>query len=281
MKTILVPTDFSKEAENALEIAHEISRQTGAKIELLHIVEAPYDGDFVTTGTYLGDNGMNKVYMLKLIEKSQKDLRKLVSEKGLKDVEINYAVKVGNVFTHVSEIITEKNIDLIVMGTKGVGGVKGLLVGSNTEKVVRLAKCLVLAVKDKTEKFELHNLVLATALDNYSSELIVRVRDLQKVLGYKIHLLYVNTPSHFHSTEEAMVSLKEIARLYRLENYTTNIINDYTVENGIMEFAYQIKADLVAMSTHGRSGIAHLLQGSISEDMVKYSGKPILTHVMQ
>ncbi|WMJ75073.1 universal stress protein [Cytophagaceae bacterium ABcell3] len=280
MKTILVPTDFSKEANNALDVAYVIAKQTGAKIELLHIVEGIFEEKFSPGGNYMKEDGMNKVFIIKLIEKAHKDMKKLIEKKGYKDISVAFDVKVGSVFNHISEIITEKEIDMIVMGTKGQGGLKGLLVGSNTEKVVRLARCLVLAVKDKTENFALQNVVLATALDDYSSELIVSVRELQKIMNFKLHLLYVNTPSEFHSTEEAMVSLKEICRLYKLDNCTLNVINEYSVENGIMDYAYQVKADLIAMSTHGRKGIYHMFQGSISEDMVKYSGKPILTHLL-
>jgi nucleotide-binding universal stress UspA family protein len=281
MKTILVPTDFSSEADNALDVAYVVAKKTNAAIQMLHVVEAPHTPSLSVSGTHLEEDGMNKVYVLMLMERALKDLKCLVADKGYSDVRFSYDVKVGNVYSHVTEFITEKEIDLIVMGTKGKGGIKEMFVGSNTEKVVRLAKCLVLAVKDKTDVFNIDNVVLATEPDDYSSELIVKVRDLQKMIGFKLHLLFVNTPSNFISTDEAMVSLKEIAKIFRLEDYSLNIINEYTVENGIMEFVLKVKADIVAMSTHGRKGISHLLNGSISEEMVKYSGKPILTHIME
>ena len=60
-------------------------------------------------------------------------------------------------------------------------------------------------------------------------------------------------------------------------NFTINIYNDDTVEKGILNFSKIIDADLIGISTHGRQGIAHFFNGSISEDLVNHAKRPVIT----
>jgi len=64
---------------------------------------------------------------------------------------------------------------------------------------------------------------------------------------------------------------------YDFKNYTINIYNDENVEKGILNFSHIIDADLIGISTHGRQGIAHFLNGSISEDLVNHAKRPVIT----
>jgi hypothetical protein len=63
----------------------------------------------------------------------------------------------------------------------------------------------------------------------------------------------------------------------RFKNYTINVYNDYTIEKGILNFAQHIDAGLIGMSTHGRKGISHFFNGSISEDLVNRATRPVIT----
>ena len=62
-----------------------------------------------------------------------------------------------------------------------------------------------------------------------------------------------------------------------VENYTLNTYNDTSVEKGILNFATETKAQLVGMSTHGRKGLNHFFNGSISEDLVNHAKMPVIT----
>ena len=65
----------------------------------------------------------------------------------------------------------------------------------------------------------------------------------------------------------------------QLTDYTINVFNDVSEEEGIIYFADSIDADLIAMATHGRTGFAHVLAGSIAEEVVSHSRRPVLTFV--
>ena len=63
-----------------------------------------------------------------------------------------------------------------------------------------------------------------------------------------------------------------------LKNYTLNVFNDPYEESGVINFAQEIDADMIAMGTHGRRGLAHLMSGSVAEDIVNHVDCPIWTY---
>jgi nucleotide-binding universal stress UspA family protein len=75
--------------------------------------------------------------------------------------------------------------------------------------------------------------------------------------------------------------MEKFAKKLGLKNYTINIFNDITEEDGIIYFAETIEADLIAMATHGRTGFAHVMAGSIAEDVVGHAKRPVLTFVVK
>jgi len=95
--------------------------------------------------------------------------------------------------------------------------------------------------------------------------------------GAQLHLLMVNTPSNFTTTAEAKERINTFIKDYTYHNQTTTIYNDETVEKGILNFSKAIDADLIGISTHGRQGIAHFFNGSISEDLVNHAKRPVMT----
>jgi K+-sensing histidine kinase KdpD len=96
-------------------------------------------------------------------------------------------------------------------------------------------------------------------------------------MNAKMHLLYVNTPSGFKTTPKAYELMESFVKDMGAENYTLNVYNDVSVEKGILGFAADNKVDIIGMSTHGRKGIAHFFNGSISEDLVNHAQMPVIT----
>jgi nucleotide-binding universal stress UspA family protein len=94
-----------------------------------------------------------------------------------------------------------------------------------------------------------------------------------------IHLVRINTPLNFESDVKVKKDMEAFARRIGLKNYTINSFSHYQEEEGIIHFAKTIDADLIALSTHGRTGFAHVLAGSIAEDVANHSVIPVLTYV--
>ncbi|MBC5994433.1 universal stress protein [Pontibacter cellulosilyticus] len=278
IKRILVPTDFSEQARNAYEIAIAIARKTGAGIKLLHAVELPSGSGFNVTGDMsIQLNSMEGVYMLKLLEKTKADMAHLVDSFDHSGVHVVQQVEVNRPINQIRRTIKEDAVDLVVMGSKGSSGLDEFLIGSNTEKVVRTAECPVLTVKHREPNFEVKEIVLASDFKREIRHAVERFKTFQAMFGARMHLVYVNTPGAFESTSNISGKLEHIAEKYGLQNYTINVYNDVMEEDGILHFAEDIRADLIMMATHGRTGLAHLLSGSIAEDLVNHTNIPVLT----
>jgi len=87
-----------------------------------------------------------------------------------------------------------------------------------------------------------------------------------------------NTPTRFKRDQEASEAIHGFVNHYYLKNYTANFRNDANKRNGIINFVHEIKADMLAMATHGRKGIAHLFTGSLTEVVVNHMDCLVWTH---
>lgn len=283
MKKILVPTDFSKPAQIAVEVARDIAKKSNAEVTLLHVIEEATGGSFNVEGQMDLDGSMEeKLFTLALIKKARKQMEALLNSSLVAGIKVRSELRMGTPFHGMRTIITDKQVDLVVMGTAGQTKVEEMIIGTNTEKVVRHAKCPVLTVHKKPLKTEFKNIVYATALSKDEESFASVVKQMQGLYEDSVvHLVRINTPGNFQRDVIARKSMQEFAKKQMLKKYTINIFNDLSEEEGIIYFADSINADLIAMATHGRTGFAHVLAGSIAEDVVSHSKRPVLTYVVK
>lgn len=280
MKKILVPTDFSKAADYALEAAASIAKKAKAKLILMHVVEGASRSTFSVRGEMSFGSPEERFFTLKMIEKSRAEIDARINDPMYEDIDIHYEIQVGNPYNGIKNIISEQEVDLVVMGTAGADSIEEVLVGSTTEKVVRYAKSPVLTIHKKPSTLNFKNIVLATSLKKEELDFMKTLCAIQNLYDSTVHLVRINTPNNFERDSDTIQSLKDFAKLANLKNFTVNVFNDVTEEEGIIYFSEHIKADLIAMATHGRTGFAHLLSGSIAEDVVSHANRPVLTDVI-
>jgi nucleotide-binding universal stress UspA family protein len=280
MKRILIPTDFSKVAQAATRVAIGIAQKASARLILLHIIERPDSVSFNIEGEVSQlDNWEDKIFTLKLIEKAKKEMASITEEASLAGVKVKQELRLGNPFHGMREMIVEEDVDLVVMGTSGRSKIEEMIIGSNTEKVIRHAACPVLTVHGKPGKNEFRNIIYATSLSDDESDFASVVKNAQAMYDATIHIVRINTPDNFQPDNVVKPVMTNFAKKLKLKNFTLNVFNDYTEEEGILHFAESIDADLIAMSTHGRTGFAHVLAGSIAEDVANHAKRPVLTYV--
>jgi nucleotide-binding universal stress UspA family protein len=139
---ILVPLDFSEHANNGLRHAKELAETYGAKLDVVHIIEEMVQPAFYE----MAGVPPEKVRTARR-KKSVEEMERLFQEAGGPDVPVDYFVITGKANQEIVEFAKEADIDLIVIATHGLTGVQHLLLGSITEKVVRMAPCPVFTVK--------------------------------------------------------------------------------------------------------------------------------------
>lgn len=158
---------------------------------------------------------------------------------------------------------------------------KEFFVGSNTEKIVRFSPVPVLSVKKAPAISSIKNIVLASTLDLGQDEWVVKVKELQTFFNAQLHILFVNTPLNFKSDDQTHQEMQQFVEKFEISNYTLNVRNDTVEADAIIDFAREMKADMIAMATHGRRGLMHLLTGSVAEDVVNHADYPIWTYAIR
>ncbi|MBV7268583.1 universal stress protein [Winogradskyella luteola] len=274
MKKIIVPVDFSEHSEYALEAAAYIAKKHHSKLIVLHMLELS------NAIISVGNDTLNEeaVFYLKLAEKK---FEEFLDKPYLDGIEVAPIVKHFKVWSEVNDVANEHNANLIVMGSHGASGIKEVLVGSNTEKVVRYSDVPVLVIKHNPILMEFENGVFASDFSDAAVTPYLKAKVTFDKLKVKMHLVYVNSPDgNFKSSTEID---KQVSRFLKkadgdLENLSkVNVVSDYSIEKGILNYANVIGADVIAVATHGRKGLAHFLEGSISEDIANHSTLPVMT----
>lgn len=272
MYKILVPVDFSKKSECAVKIAAQIGKKINSEIHLLHLVELP--SGIIDMGA--GSNFSIPASMMYLRKVKEKiiNLKKIFFDT---DQIIKHAIKFENPFEGIKNYAIKNNANLIVMGSKGVSDFEEMIIGSNTEKVVRTSNIPVIVVKTDANKFKFKNLIFASNYDEENKAAFKDFLAFAKKFNSKIHLLKINTISNFESSFVTNEKIKNFIEDFDLQRKTINIYNDISVVKGIINFAKEIDADLIALTTHGRSGLSSLFNGSIAKSVSKNVLRPVIT----
>ncbi|WP_405609633.1 universal stress protein [Polaribacter sp. Asnod1-A03] len=272
MKRILVPIDFSKTSEYASIIASKIAEKTNATVYLIHLIELPKGVvDMGTSSKFSIPESM--LYLRKVKEK----ILLLKKEFFYEDITVKYFIKLNSPFEGIQKYADKIDADLIIMGSKGHSNLDEIIIGSNTEKIVRNSKKPVIIVKKNPENFRLKKIVFASNFNEDNKEIFSKIVNFSNTFNSKIHLLKVNTPANFQETVKAKEQIKDFIKDYNLPKSKINIYSDVSVEKGILNFSEEVNADLIAIGTHGRSGLAHFFTGSVTKNLSKNSLKPMMT----
>ncbi len=276
MKKILVPCDFSKPAINAFRMALDFAVQSKGAIHLLNVIEMPVLHD----STLMPTLNFQEEFMKEMRQNAESEFGKLIAKYNKENSRVVSTVQYGSVNTAILDYLTEHAIDMIVMGSHGASGFREFFIGSNAEKIVRRSSVPVLIVKNYN-KGPVKNIVFPNTLDTEDQEeLVLRVKALQDFFQATLHVVWINTPLNFTSDSITLARLNQFAKRFMLKDFTIHVFNHNDPEEGILNFAEHIKGDLIAMGTHGRKGMAHVISGSLAENVVNHTEKLVWTYTL-
>ncbi len=261
MKVIVTPTDFSDCANSALEYAAFLTKVRNGK---LYIVAVAANGD---------DE----------LEKVESKLSLLKDKPFLQDISYKVIVKIGdNIAEEIQKVAEKFKADLIVMGSHGTSALGELLIGSNAEKMVRTSGFNVLTIKHKMINLKLKRIVFASDFAAESYKIFLTVKEIAEKFNAEIHLLKINTPTHFEPTRVSREKIDDFIKKQELEHlmgdkYKIAIYCDSSEELGILNYAIENDIDLISIGTHGKSLIWKLFTESTSQNLVNHSFRPVLT----
>jgi nucleotide-binding universal stress UspA family protein len=276
MQKILVPCDFSEQSVNAFRLAADLADQTKGEIHLLHVTEVPVMHDSLLMPTL----SFEATLLKELSDNAENQFKKLIADFPTETVVLSKNV-FGNTSLMILDYITENHIELVVMGTKGASGLRELLIGSNAERIVRRSSCPVITVRTYEKLRNIKNIVFPNSLEDDQDDLVEHIKVLQGFLKASLNIVWINTPGNFTSDSITLKRLKHFANKFGFKDYTLNIFNDKYEESGVISFAHTINADMIAMGTHGRKGLNHIISGSLAEDVVNHIDCPIWTYTIR
>ncbi len=276
MKRILVPCDFSAPARQAYKFALNLATASKGEIIVVYVVPTPI---IYETTFGIQPYPLNPLVIEELEENARKAFERMKKViRAPSNMKISFLSTYEDLIPGILSLTKRKKIDLIVMGTHGSKGVEEFMVGSNTEKIVRLSTVPVIALRKAPTLTSIKNIVFPSTLELNQTVLMKYVKSLQNFFDATLHILFINTPSHFKKDQDVKGAMLDFVNHYKLANYTVNFRNDRYERSGILDFVNEINADMLAMATHGRRGLAHLFSGSVTESVVNHIECPIWTY---
>lgn len=267
VNTILVPTDFSDVASNALDHALAVAQTFGNNIALLHVMEEGVLG-----------NIMKKSYDQLVQEAIQMKLDGLVLKCESMGIKATTHQKHGKIYKTIAETATELGCDSIIMGTHGAAGIE-TFIGSNASRVISVSSVPVIVIKEKSAKKDYKNIVFPLDLTIESKQKVKWAVHLAKYYKSTIHIVT------FHESDEFLKNKIE-ANLHQVEvifrenqvEYTSKELHDNgNYADQTIAYAEAINADLIMIMTQQETGISEFFMGSYAQQIVnRASSVPVM-----
>lgn len=274
MRKLFIPTDFSHCAENAAKAAANIAKKTGAEIFLFHSLNVPMEWEKIPVS-----QEANYPETRQQVNFAQQKLEEWKNYECFNDLVVNTGLYFNQDIQEIVNAAEAHHSDLIVMGTRGISTLSNWLLGTNTQKVIRLTKVPVLTINEFCTDFKLERLVFASNFEEKEGLLptVDMVMNLEALFHCDVQLLKVKG-SHDDAEFDAGV-WEELVNRNFAKKTTVDIDSYETVDEGIIKYAESVDADLIVIATHGRTGLSRFFMGNLSEVVVNYSPIPVLvTH---
>jgi nucleotide-binding universal stress UspA family protein len=282
MEKILVPTDLTPIAELGLQLAVEIAKRSGAIISLVNFTKHPFGKTFTATGDVtLKTDPEEERFMLDLIRVNQGKLEELAAKYRTGEVEIEYGIIDDELKNGVDDYLDKELIDLVVMGTSGEERAEEAFVGNHTEQVIKISSCPVLSVRDGFNVEDLDRIVLAVnrIKEDYALVSLNTLRQLAECFNAHIFMVHVRDKS---ASDEGLENyFEQMAHTAALEDYSIHIVDADDQAEGVISFARENNAGLIAVIKNSRDGIFRIFSNHFSNRLVKEVGRPVFTFNLQ
>jgi len=292
IEQIVVATDLSKEAERTLGPATSLAKKTGAKINLVHAIHTmdhPKDGE--PMGTLVGPPDYDAE-----IESAERELEKLA---GSLETETSHCVVTGSgVARSIVRYANEIEADLLAISTHGRTGLGRLVMGSVAEEVLRRSDVPVLCFPQRDPHIrsvaDVEHILLTTDLSTEALRPFEPVLELAKQLDCRVTVLHVvrvlaaipygaplappvKPPDLGAAMDHARATAIEQCSSLGAANLDVVVVEHDKPAIAVAEFAAKNDVDLVAISTHGRTGWRRAAMGSVAEQILRRSPVPVLS----
>ena len=271
MKKILVPFDFSDYSLSALLTAKKILSKISAQLVCVTVIPSEIDWDVLPEKA--------RESYPELVEEWEEAVSRIPSY--LKKIfpssyQVDLEVKIGVPAEQILRLAEQKKVDLIVLGAYGKDFKEGKFIGSTLQKVLRGSPCPVLAVKKPLDGNAFRKIAFASLFEPSSlpafSALIPWVKNFTPIL----HLVYVNTPSHFENTTQTEEAMRNYSKSHKELSYRFHTINASSVVEGLANFSDYKSIGIIALVSSSKKGKPSYLIGT-TETLIYTTDKAVLS----
>lgn len=270
-QNILFPTDFSKNAANAVPYAVDLVEKSNGKLSLLNVYNIP----LMVPANIFTSLDETMAYITKEIRGLALDkLKKIINDNNLSKIHHRCFVREGEVADKIIEITKKEAIDLIVMGTKGETAERDLFMGSITKAIIQHATCPVLAIPETATFNNISKIVYATDLQQDETNRISYLIEFAKIYDANLVILHID---HDEYVKEWSVDL--LKDLITKTNYPKITYKEIILENvveGINDYVEEYKPDVIAMATSITTLFDRIFHKSLTKKLLFHTAIPLL-----
>ncbi|MES2780339.1 MAG: universal stress protein [Bacteroidota bacterium] len=269
INNVLLPTDFSIVANNALRYAIELCKKTHSKLHLFHVKSIPIMDASFPAETY-------QLMLQEMEESTEQGFEKLEST-YLKTSGIQYEFHTATGFVN-DEVVSfskSKKMDLIVMGTTGASGLQEILVGSNSASVIGKSEIPVLVIPPGSAYIEPKHILYSSDYSEPEFPAVSRLMFFADLYQAKVTVLHITTEfdkyfdaeHNFFARNKEHINHEQITVVNKANTEVTEAIEKYIVDH---------HADMLVMAKHSRSFFDRLFHRSLSKKMAYHTKIPLL-----
>ncbi|WP_339840083.1 universal stress protein [uncultured Maribacter sp.] len=275
MKNILIPTDFSDNAWNALLYGISFFKKTHCTFHIVHInsVNTNASGE---TAMFLSPEVLEETLLVESKEKLNELMGKIEHLPLNVKHEFNTLALYGFLTDHIKSQVKEKQIDLIIMGTKGSTGLKSVSIGSNTGDVITKVHCTVLAVPEKATYHSIKEIGFPSDFQlKYNLKILETLKDILLLKKSALRLLYISLKN------EKMSAIQEKNKALLFEHYkdiecTFHLVTGKKIDESIQCFTESRNLDLLVMVAKNLNFLERILFRPTVEKISYHTQVPFL-----
>ncbi len=273
VRNILFPTDFSETSRNALAYAVDLAAHVGAKIMMFHAYHEIPVAQGVAPDDFLDRMRAEKEALAR--ERFEEYEAEAIARAG-SDVELIPMLESGRAYEKILEVAQNEQIDMIVMGTRGIASQSQHIFGSLTTRIIEAADCPVFAVPEGVTFQPIQHILYASNFEEADFAILDRLLDIADLFKAQVSC------AHVYAGDEDWAQLDRtfFERLYHLEREYDQLkfftFNHRNVINGLHRFVAANKVDLLTMLTHRRDAMHHALEESLTREMTLHTEVPLL-----
>lgn len=267
---ILVPTDFSEVASNALGHAVKVAQTYKNEITLVNIIDEGFFGGLFGSG--------NQAELVR--EAVENRLNKLAEEiESTHGIKVHKRIDSGRIYKVISKIANDENFDSIIMGSHGANGLEQVI-GSNASRTIQYAEVPVVVVKNNNVGEGYKTIVMPIDLSIESRQKVDWGIHLAKQFNSEIHIAYQGSSDEF-TNNRINANVKAVE--HQLEKsgvkFVCSEIEDKLLENfatEIISYAANVKADMILVMTDTEPNLAERIMGTYTQQIVNRSPVPVM-----